>query len=671
MAIKAMVRQNFSGGWSIGKKVGIKNSQAYTQAFDFRKSPSQMSVLPGLSREDNGVVKDLIQDEVMTPDGTIYAIGDAGAFYKRTTTGVWSKEADVGHGTFGLDYRKDTDSIYIPTRKSVSLYNNVSGANGSPAIYMNYYGASFSTLDNTSTVGFFCAAYQTGSSQSYTPPTSILEDQNDIRYFQSDIEPLNQISVFVKIKGSGDWTVTLHDGNNNVLGTSTVSNGNLVNNTWNNFPFTSAPNGQVRIYVAPNARTYHIHVTSSVADGKLSTSTNNSLNTCDLEVWADRLVMPDNGMHPMDRFQQYEIFANANYVSIWEPLNGIFPVTNTSAEDDVTEVNTEWLRHRLVFPMEYNTCGLAHTNEYEVIALEQPSTSTTSTPQEGLIAFWDGVSPTYNYFLTIPEGSPYGLHTYKNIVYYYAGGDWYSLTSPTTLPVKIWSMPDSDTEFSGSNTPIIIYPHAATVRRGIQLMAYPCMTANSDINFGVYSWGSVDKNFPESFGYNYLISTGTQNYTTLNNLTIGMVKNFGDVLHVSWRDSSSEGGYGLDVVTNASKPAPLAIWQDLVFDNGYVGKSKTAGFMDCYFYLPDGATLQMAYMIDNNVFIEDSNIYTSTDLWQGQENYARFQINEGNLGRFYEIQTQITLTCDSTVTQPPAIRMVSLVFNDNADESLS
>lgn len=824
--IKAVVQERWEGGWSIGKKVGIKNSSAFIQAFDFRKSPSQMSVLPGLQREDNGIVRDLVQNEVMTSDGTIYAIGDQGTFYKRTTGGTWSAEASVGHGTFGLDYRKDTDSIYVPTRKSVSLYNNVSGVSGSPAMYMNFYGPSFSTLDNTDTVGFYCAAFQPGpSGQSYIPPTAINESQTNERFFQSDIEPLVKISIFVLSKGTGDWTLTLHDGNNNVLGTSTVGNASIVNNTFNDFAFSTATNGQVRIYVAPNARTYHIHVTSTVADGSLSTSVASDLSTCSLEVWADRLVMSNNGMHPLVRFQEYECFGNANYVSVWEPIS-------------VPPTNAEWQRHRLVFPMEYENCGLASTNEYLVAAFEKPLSSAVSTSTantlpgtgsnvtgvgsvawsnpsnitaedgnyatvdtslgdsnyleatnfgfnlpndatvigitaqfyrhdvsngavvdsivslikagtvtgenkagqpwqtsdtlatygsgtdvwgttltasdvnasnfgvalsvttekigglasvdyvlmtvyyttagtalynsigEGLLAFWDGVSPTYNYFLTIPEGSPYGVHTYKNVVYYYAGGDWYSLTSPTTLPVKIWSMPGSDTEFSQSNSPVIVYPNAATVRRGIHLMAYPSTTTNSDINFGVYSWGAVDKNFPEAFGYNYLISTGSQNYSVSNNLTIGMVKNFGDVLHVSWRDTSSDGGYGLDVITNSSQPASTAIWQGMVFDNGYVGKQKLGLFIDCNYFLPPGATIQLAYALDQGDFVEDPNIYTSTNLWQGRPGYARFKVTFGNQGRFYSIQPQIIITCDDTVTAPPIVYMVSTVYDSLQGEAL-
>ena len=71
MAIKAFVQRNFEGGWSTDLKVGIKNSFAYSRAIDFRKKPSQITVLPQPRREDNGVLKDLIQNEVMVNDGTI------------------------------------------------------------------------------------------------------------------------------------------------------------------------------------------------------------------------------------------------------------------------------------------------------------------------------------------------------------------------------------------------------------------------------------------------------------------------------------------------------------------------------------------------------------------------------------------------------------------------
>ncbi len=485
MALIPLIFKQFSGGISTDPKTGLKYSHANSQSIDFRAKPSQLTVLPKPTREDAGVVRDLIQNEVMTSDGTIYAIGEAGAFYKRTTAGSWSKEADVGHGTSGIDYRKDTDNIYIPTRKSVSLYSNISS---SPAMYMSYYGPSYSTLDNSSTVGFNVQAYTPGPQNStYTTTTNILENQTNLRYFQSDIEPLVKISIFIVNKGTGDWTLTLHDGNNRVLGTSTVVNASIVNNTFNDFNFTSATNSQVRIYVAPNARTYHIHVTTTVADGTLSCATLNNMSGCALEVWADRLVQTNNGLHPMARFLQYECFGNGNYLSVWEPITD--PPTNA-----------EWQRHRLVFPMEYEVCGLAVQNEFIVTALEKNTTINTSIPQEGLLSFWDGASATSNYFVKVPEGSPQCIHEYKNVIYYYAGGSWFAIASPTTQPTKIRTMPNSDMSYTNSDSYIKIYPYAATVRKGIHLMAYPSETTSTAINYGVYSYGAVDKNFPDSFG---------------------------------------------------------------------------------------------------------------------------------------------------------------------------
>lgn len=605
-----------------------------------------MTILPGLTREDAGVVKDLIQNEVMTSDGTIYAIGSTGSFYKRNTSKVWSKEADINVGTFGIDYRKDTDAIYLPTNKSVSLYSNVSTA--TPAMYMNYYSASYSTYDNSATVGFNVAAFQSGSNLTTTIPITLTENNTNRRYFQSDIEPLMKISIFITNKGTGDWTLTLHDGTDTVIGTATVVNASLVNNTFNDFIFTGATNGQVRIYVAPNARTYHFHVTSTVVDGSVSSSSTNDLSTADCEIWADRLVKTNNGMHPMARFQQYEVFGNGNYISVWEPIS-------------TPPTNDEWQRHRLVLPMEYENCGLAVQNEFLVGAFEKTTSSATVINQEGILVFWDGTQPEYNYFVKVPEGSPQCVHEYKNVIYYYAGGDWFAIASPTTQPVKVRSMPGSATEYSGTNASIRVYPYAATVRRGIHLMGYPSMTTNTSINFGVYSYGSVDKNFPDSFGYSYLMSTGSQNYSSQNNLMIGMVKNFGDTLHVSWQDSLN-GGFGVDVVDNTSSPASTAIWQSLIFDAGAPSKTKNAMYMKVsYLPLPDGTTITPMYSIDRGAWV-NGTAFSNSVLYKSRTNYCRLDIPESE---FTEIQIGFTATATNLT---PTITSAVLWFDPNKDQ---
>lgn len=657
MATKALIFNQFTGGIATDRKIGIKNSFANGQGIDFRTQPSQFSLLPGLGREDGGVVKDLILNEVMASNGVIYAFGDAGYIYRRSTTGVWTVIDRLGSGAAGIDYRKDTDAIYLTSNKTASRIGTV--VNGAtPTLNTDYYASSISTYDNSASTGFNVSADQEGS----TLTTAILvatvpfnESDANRRYFQTDIEPINQIAVYITNKGTGNWTLTLQDGINNVIGTATITNANLVNNSWNNFVFTGAPNGQVRVYPAPNARTYHLHVTSTVADGFVSSSAVNNLSSCDLRVYADRFIMTNNGWHPTQRFLQYETFGNANYLSVWEPISD--PPTNQ-----------EWLRHRLVFPEEYEVCGLTIQNEFEVIACGKNTTLNTSVPQAGMLFFWDGTSTTYNYNVPIPEGTPYAVHTYKNIVYYYAGGSWWAVTSPTTQPVRQRQMPGSVTDFSGAYAPIVVYPYAATVRRDIQLMGWPGSVPNSNINFGVYSWGAGDKNFPESLGYNYAISTGSQNYSASNNLQIGMTQGFGDLLHVSWRDDLN-GGYGIDAITNSSSPTSTAFWQSLVFDAGYVAKKKTANYMEVYYILPVGATITMAYAVDNGSFVS-SPAYSTTNLFEGLNNYARFYVTNGNGGRFHNIQIQVTITSPGGATVSPLVQMVALVYDDNKDELL-
>lgn len=657
MAKKALIQQDFEGGWSTDKKSGIKNSFAFSQGFDFRKSPSQMTVLPGPAREDANVVQDLILNEVMTADGTTYSFGNVGYFYKRTTGGTWSVIGKAATGNAGIDYRQDADAIYLATDRTVGYFGPVSGTG---IFDPTRYNISQSTYNNTAVVGFNVNTNQSGSTNFTNLTTSFTEATMSRRFFQSDIEPLNKVSVFVTNKGTGDFTLTLHDGLNNVLATSTVTNANLVNNHFNDFVFSSAPNSQVRIYIAPNARTYHFHLTSTVADGIVASTAFNDLSTCDLQVWADRMVVTKNGLHPIQRFMQFECIGNGNYLSVWEPLTE--PPTNS-----------EWLRHKLVFPREYEVCGLALINEFIVIAAEKNTSSSTSIPQEGQLFFWDGTSATYNYNVAIPEGSPHRLRAYKNVAYYYAGGAEWAITSPTTQPVKIRTMPGSDTTYSGAAAPITIYPYAATVKGSTHLIAYPSTTTNTGITYGVYSWGAVDKNYPDSFGYYYPISTGSQNYSASNNLSIGMLKAFGDTLHISWRDDLN-GGYGIDVVNNASLPVATATWQSMIFDGGYAGKRKGGNYIEAYYSLPAGATIQMSYNIDRSGWITDPNLYSTTNLWLGHQNRARFSVTQNatsgaNDGRFSEIQLQVVVNTGTAVT-PATVYMVALVYDDNVDEAL-
>jgi len=646
MGINAFVQQNFSGGQAIDNKVGSSNSFAHSQALDFRKSPSQISVLPATRRADGGVVTDLVQDEVMVRDGTIYAIGSSGNIYK-VVSGTWSLFGTVSAGCYGIDYRDDQDSIYITSQTTVSLISNVSGT---PVLDPDYYYHSNCIWDNSATMGFNVNPNQSGSSN--TTAIKVSAGTNDKRYFQTDISPISSISVKVVAKGTGNWTLAVKDGIGTVLGSVTILNANLTNGQLNSFAFATP----INVSVGPNnAQTYNFELTSTVADGTVQSLATNDLLGCDMELWAKRLMITKNGQHPIVNFQQFECIGNGHYLTVYEPLGEASPS------------NLAWQRHKLTFPSGYEVCGLSVFNEYLVIAAER-TTSGVNTPQDGIIFYWDGLSDTYNYFTKIPEGSPMSLHEYQNSVWYVANDDWYAITSVAATPTKVRKLPGAEST-SGSNTVAsTVYPHSSAVRNGIHLIGWPGTTTNSAVRCGVYSWGAVDSTQPNSFGYSYMLSHGVQYRTQVNQLKIGMVKNFGDILHISWY---VDGVYGVDVVDSTSKPAAYSYYESLIFDAGIATKEKLASHvMLKWLNIDSGVYFILKYSINRSAWVYSQH-FSNALTYDQITNFARFDIGTSTQeARFYEIQIGVDVYCDNTVVNPPIIVSATLVYDTLNTESL-
>lgn len=627
MAKNAFVMKRFDGGVSPDVQIGPPNSFAYGSHIDFRKSPSQLTVLPGPVREGAGIIVDLIQNTVMTLTGVIYALGDQGYVYSRSTAGVWTVVGKLTDGNFGLSYRSDVDKIFLTSSTTIS---EISPISNNPVIFVDKYAESAST---------YSGATLTGGVETYTVPTTLSELEKDKQAFTVDIEPISKIRVRVTTKGTGDWTLTVHDPLHNVLATSTVATASITSSAVLDFTFTTPP----RLYVKPNARTYHFHLTSTVADGTVACATANDLNTCDFTVYGARLIDTRNGMHPIQTFLQYECIGNGNYLSVWEPLSD-------------EPLNTEYLRHKLVFPSGLEVCGLAKYQEYLAIACEKRTDAGTS--QDGVIFFWDGLSSTYNYFVSIPEGSPYSLHEYKDVLYYEAGGSWYAYAGGS--PIKIRTMPGTDSEYSDTTDTTLTYPYMATVRRGVHLFGFPSSTTTTTLEHAVYSYGAANKDFSESFGLNYSISTGTR-YNTGGSLRLGHVRNYGDTLLMSWRDGTD---YGIDAVSNTADPATTAEFQSRWFDNNTPFKEKNGICVLVTFDpLPANISLTLKYRTQRGGAWTSSETFTSANT---PRNQAKLIISPG---RFYALQAGFDIV--STATTTPTITSVAIVFDDNRSEELA
>lgn len=563
---------SFYGGWSTDKQLGAKAQFYYSQHIDFRKNPSSFTLLPKTTQTDGGVVVDLVQGMDQINSGARYALGDAGWIYGITTAGVWSALANMGEaGGAGILYRSDVDHLYMTGQTKVARIPRVS-TGSAPQINWFANGAS-SCITCT----------KTGGATTYALPT-VIDEANNKRPFTSDIEPLYKIGVKVTTKGTGDWTLTLHDDANTVLGTSTILTANVNSNAINYFVFSSP----IRIQRGDNgvgsALTYHFHLTSTVADGVAATTTMNSLVDCDMELWATALVPTNNGLHPMIQFTNLTLIGNGRYVAAYEPLQD-----NPNTAD--------FLRHRLTLPPGFEVCGFAQKNLMCVIGAEKRST--TGEFQEGMLLFWDAVADTYNDFYPVPEGSPESLFSHKNVVYYIAGGVLYQmLGSGEPVPKKTFR--NTDSEFSGVSDITHLYPNMMTVRRGILLIAYPSVTTNQSIEHGIYSYGTITSEFPYSFGFSYTTSNGNILNNGSNNLRLGMVKSYGDTLYTSWRDDSvSPQKYGVDIVDNTSAPAATATIESIQDDNNRRWAYKKAGYIICTFdSLPAGSTITPKYKID-------------------------------------------------------------------------
>lgn len=563
--------QKFFGGQSIDRKYGSVAQFNYSRRVDFRKNPGQFSILPGTAKTSGAVVTDLVEAMEQVPSGIRYALGDAGNVYAISTAGVWSTKGVLGeNGGAGATYRADVDNLYLTGSTKVSRIKLIGGA---ATFEQNWFQRGKSTDSD---------CYKTGGANTYTLPVTINETPTDMRTFVSDIEPFYSIKVLCIAKGTGTWTLTLHDDANNSLGSVSITTGNMVSNALNEFVFSSA----VRALVSPNGRTYHYHLTSTVADGTCATTTASSLADCDMELWANALVDTVNGQHPMTNFTNLTLIGNERYVASYEPL-----------QDSPT--TADFQRHRLTLPPGFEVCGFAQKNLLCIIGAEKRSA--TGEFQEGMLFFWDGISQTYNDFYPVPEGAPESLFSHKNTAYFIAGGALYRIRG-SDQPIKVRTFRNTDSELSGTSDVTHAPVNGMTVRRGILLIGYPFSTTNTSLEQGVYSYGAISEEYPESWGFSYTMSPGSYINTGSNNLRIGMVKNYGDTLYISWRDdTAAPTKYGVDIVNNSSSPASDFTLESLYFDNNMPYKRKTAlKTIATFNALPEGCSVRLKYRNDRD-----------------------------------------------------------------------
>lgn len=687
---------SFIGGQAIDFEYGIANSFYSAQALDFRQKASQMSVLPGMTQASSGL-NDLITAMIQDPAGVRYGVGNQGWVYRINTSGNISTIGQLtSNGAAGIAYNQQSDNLYIPGQQDVSIYGQVTrGANGPGWKYGNF-GPSASTavgvvdIYDTTTAAYDiprnnaqAAAAQAGGGlnlnnyQNYVTNTltntytvintTIGESVGQFCPFVPDIEPFYSIPVYLTSVGSGNLTLTLHDSLNNQLGAVTINNGSLKVG-WNNFVFAAPgiraiPNG----FATATSAGYHWHMTSSVANDTTTIATINQgdLTGANMLLFAYRLVKTNNGWHPTTIFGQFLCIGNGPYLSTYTFNNDMNPNNATSGTH-----GSGWDRHALSLDYGYEVCGLSVNNQYLVTAAEKRSSSTTNSYQDGYLYFWDGSNTNFNFKIEVPMGSPYALQTINNITYFICGGSLFAWGGGQQV-IKVRYLAYQNTDYLGTVDHTIINPNMMDVRYNLLMIGYPSSTTNVNINYGVYSWGAVELTYPNSFGYSYASSiapTVGQNYSSANNMQLGLVKNFVDTMYMSWQytDASSVTHYGLDILNNSSTPAPNFSWQSLIWDGGARYKTKKALRLRINFLpLPTGCTINANYTLNRGTLVSADP--TGGAAYTASTGDTALTV-EFNNARFNEIQFGFTGTCSPSATTPVTITGVTLEVDPLEDE---
>ena len=667
--------QYFQGGVSIDPKLAVTNSFYQSQALDFRSKPSQISVLPGATQISNSI-SDLITAMDQDLNGVRWGVGNLGGLYKINTSNVISKVAQLTeNGSAGLLYNQVTDQLYIPGQTSVSMFGQVtSGNTGNPNYKANQFGISASqgngcvNIFNTSS-GFFdgnagvrnnaasinqlgitsSSQVTTYSTATYTLPNTLTETTGNYCYFAPDIEPFHSIDVYVSSKGTGNWTLTLHDSLNNALAAVTVTNANITAKAYNKFTFGKQIRAIVNASQTGTSATYHFHLTSSVASdtAKAGTITASDLSTVDFLLYAYRLVQTNNGWHPTALFTGSGVpllcIGNGQYLSTYNFGN------------DSNPTNYQWSRHALYFKPGYEVCGITTNNQYLVIAAERRSSNANRSFQDGILYFWDGTTNSPNFTIDVPMGAPYSISTFNNVTYFICGGSLFAWSGGQTV-IKVRNIGYQNTDYLGVTDTTIINPNMMTPRYNLLMMGIPSTTSNTSLTYGVYSWGAVELTFPNAFGHSHALSNGYQynNTAGITNLQIGCIQNFVDSMYISW--SYTLGGqtyYGLDLVNNSSTPAPNFSWQSLIYDGGVRYKSKKALRIKLSFIpLPANTTLTLQYSLDRKAFVSADPV--SGASYTASTGDTSLVIEFDNM-RYFEFQWGFFGTCSTLATSPPII----------------
>lgn len=685
----------FYGGLSTDRKIGIENSYFDGECLDVRKSPSQMTVLPmARTLPDSGVITGLMTAMTQSKDGNIWGIDENGKVYKIDEDNAITAVSTVATSSgFSLENSDIDDGLWwADGGHKLFSYGRVLNPTGAARAT-----TAFEFLeDHSEYIDYAVEIQQNGSqifyqsdpdikrsdgSENVTIKTSVSETDDDkILYLPAAI-PIAKIGVYFTAKGTGTVRLEIHDTNDNVVASSSAKNASDVS-TSGYTSFDVRPNPSASLSASnqftctpwtgdtiENGDELHIHIVASSAGYTVKSSVAGSLwLTADITSTAYVLHETFNKKHPMVMYDKLYI-GNGRYVATKE---------STSLTGDM--IDTLFIQDGLRLDDGFEVCSFGSSDEYLMIGAEKYSAGSTRGFQAGRIYFWDRQSEGPNFYIDCNMGSPKCIFNFGNIVYIIIAGALYAYTGGKEL-VKVRTLKGTDTEYSGRTSVTEVYPNMMTIRREILMIAFPSKTSAYSIRHGVYAFGSVDKNYPNCFTYNYKIPGATtsqtldQHNSDTQQFRIGCVYNFNDTLFYSYEvatttyptpteevpnpDPVVTTRVALAVVDNDSGTSTSFKWESLQYDAGSPAFEKMGLRVGIYFDpLPADTTITPKYRIDDGEWVMGPATATTGDR------YITCEVNQ----RFHELQYGLEGTTGNDLLTP-VIKQVSAeirVLNEEA-----
>lgn len=613
MAIKTLQITDFSGGiGTLGTTRDKEGTARFTRSLDPFEDSSYVTLSRTLTKISGSTVVNLpLFFEDSSPFSTDrYSYDLGGNLYKITSSDVVSNVRTVS-GSTGEGLKVFDDYLYYMLPTDIGRYGRLSGTPTFNDSLTSWWDAAIADIQDTGG----------GTSQTYATTTGVNEGVTHRQTFTANKDPLK--SVVIDINDTGDdpnWTVTVHDSEDNVIGSKTTLFASVTTGD-NTFTFATP----LRLIIG---NSYHFHVTTTTTTGAPKVTTNVASDLEGAEYVINYGVLIDADYHPAVVMEDLLIIGNERYLAVFDQAT--------------------YDPNKIAFDVGFQLRTLIKTEEY-VIA-ECYKGATVLDAEESKRYYWDGIQPSFNFSEPISIGAPNAATDWKGdkfVGIYGFRGTLFDSKAERELTHEIPRL------VKGKNTEV--YPGAIDNYEGRVLIGFAGSTDDSTgVELGIYEYGGQTEDTPKGFNFPYVISTGE---TQATNLKVGMVKVIGKDIYSGWRNNTT---YEIDKVTLGALAATSGIWESLIFDDGNAKKQKLAIQLKATFVgLASGESVQLGYQIDRSgSFTLGTAVTTVGEVEAELSIYSRFR----------EIEFKFILA-SSGGTFP---KLTSLIFeyNNLAEESV-